>query len=192
MNDYLWDKTGSDPLLEELELELKEFRSGGELPRKVKIAEANQDVSFWKRFHLPVAIPSFAALSLALIWFVQSGPVLLPKAADDVAAISGSEKILPPENPPIIVDTGEVAVVPSKQPHTSVAKKKAIKINHRKPAKKVARLIKRPAARVSAPALTEEEKFAYSQLMKALAITSSKLQLVKEKVGGPEKPNGSK
>jgi hypothetical protein len=39
--------------------------------------------------------------------------------------------------------------------------------------------------------LTEEEKYAYNQLMLALSITSSKLKLVEDKIYGAENPEKS-
>ena len=50
---------------------------------------------------------------------------------------------------------------------------------------------KKPEAKVELSELTAEERYAYDQLMKALAITSSNLRIVKDKVNGlDQKPTG--
>ena len=190
MNDYLWDKTGSDSEVEELERELNLFRAGARIPPQIKTARAEDKAPFWKKFHLAAAVPSFAAILIAVVWFSQASQI--EDQAVAACTVSMPQTIAAPKRALPIIDH----VIPQKQasskPRMVARKRRAVKTKYRK-GEVIGKRMRIPISRpVFRPQLTQEEKFAYSQLMKALTITSSKLQIVKDKVGGPADPKGTK
>lgn len=180
--DYLWNKTGSDPEIEGLENALKPLRFAGtvppRLPAKVAIRKEESRRGF---FGLWLA-PAFAAVAIAIFatfayWpTTRSGQIATGPAETTLAPTRSTAT--QPESPPApavaprvqeTVPTVTLYRVPKRQtprPATLVAIKSDHKVPHVE--------------------LTDEEKYAYSQLMLALSITSSKLKIVKDTLDGPD------
>lgn len=203
--DYLWDKTGEDAEIERLEKSLRAFCYQTDAPPILPV----RIIPFIKRPLRPIFRPVLAVAACLLIgligfgiWF-QIGNQTLVKERDTVfvnppptvdfeagpnlptmgdihfAGSKSTEKKLIPKR----VVTPKVIKIKNTQPlvvsekTVEVPKPKAIKTNHPPPPKE------------QTVALTEEEQFAYSQLMLALSITSSKLKMVKDKIDGSEAGN---
>jgi hypothetical protein len=201
MNEkYLWDKTGEDTEIERLENALKVFRykesAPPALPAKNVTAKETAAPRRFFDFNFRLAIPSFAAIALIffVFWFQLS----------DSRNFSGAEtaKTTSPENIEQIVSESSlkergVSTVEISQTPLNNHEPKFIKARHtvsdgKAVNKNFARKIrlKNSEPRLNTePALTEEEKYAYDQLMLALSITSSKLKIVKDKIDGIEEPN---
>jgi hypothetical protein len=188
--DYLWDKNGNDPEIEKLENALEVFRyketAPPEIPAKVVSFPVRRRRGGFRFTLAAAACIAFGIISLS-VW-VQ----VLKKdmnAKIDVAEINSpqSDALLPNK-------IFEVEIVPTQAPDISASEKtenskQSVErkyVKTRKPAPVIARQkeMKTYASKQtkSAVFLTEEEKYAYNQLMLALSITSSKLKIVKDKV----------
>jgi hypothetical protein len=184
--EYLWDKTGSDPEIEKLEAKLKEFAYKGYEPPPIPakaftLADVRPRRFF--RFHLAFASAALAALTVSIIGFfiVQQRLEKIDQtlvAAPEISTLPATaESVTEPLTRPAYVPT---AVAGNKLPeaHRAVySSKRASKPVPRKPT------LDDPQVE-----MTKEEAYAYNQLMLALSITSSKLRLVKDKVDGVENP----
>jgi len=186
--DYLWDKTGEDAEIEQLENALMAFRytetAPPELPQKVFTVEKAKPRKF---FQFGFAFAAFAAVVVIFcaVWFqIGSGklPVIepvaennAPKNEDKVA----DEKIIKTPDKPAPVKIVENAP----RSVARIRRNSAPVVRSNKPVRQNIK-VKEPAE-----TLTAEEKYAYDQLMLALSITGSKLKIVKDKIDGIEGQN---
>lgn len=184
--DYLWDKTGSDPEIEKLENALAVFRyketAPPELPAKVlpfvkKETAPRRYVGF---AYAAAACLAFVALALG-VWLQISG------RKHEVAAVPveiPAKTITPPQvadQTPAAVPV-EVTEKPDVKIARRIFKPRVVKIQ--KPVLPAKQTALPPKIKDDAMALSKEEKYAYDQLMLALAITGSKLKLVSDKIDG--------
>jgi hypothetical protein len=181
-DDYLWDKTGEDAEIEQLENALKAFRYQETAPPELpaKVFEIEKPRRFF-RFGFAFAAFASAVVILFAVWLqVSSSKIPVIERVAEISDPKGNDKI----------DNKESEVLPVKAVQTPkhFSKPNIIKIRQGvapviRPNKAIARNIK-----VKAPTetLTAEEKYAYDQLMLALSVTSSSLKLVKDKVEGIE------
>lgn len=194
--DYLWDKSGADAEIEKLENALRQFRYQETAPPVV-----STNVLPFKKpaprqwFQLSSVTAIAACLLFALLagaaWMkilrsnierdtVAETRPLQNSTAQPVDEIINSEsRIELPVvksgvvNSPVRVKSFKVrAVLP-----VQATRQKQLKI-------KIDKTVPAPAVK-----LTDEEKYAYDQLMLALSITSSKLKIVKDKVEGTDETN---
>ena len=186
--DYLWSKTGHDPEIEKLEDALRIFRyaetAPPALPAKIVPFEKKARHNFFRL--------SFAFAACAVLVIFSFG----------IWRQISSEKIVFTENlqesiAPQINKKNNNEISSEKQADVAVRKIEIIKqpvgqkfVKARKNVATIARQNKFVAQKTEfkKPALkfTEEEKYAYNQLMLALSITSSKLKLVEEKIYGED------
>lgn len=187
--DYLWDKSGTDAEIEKMENTLAQFRYQ-ETPapviiqEKVLTVEAKPKYRFFNFSHA-FSFASCAAFVLILlgVWFYNADKIL--EIGNELAKeITPEVKINLPEKRDFIEPDREIK---TSQPPERPAFTKA-KFSSKKPISLKAKPFKRNDKK-QAVKLTEEEQYAYDQLMLALSITSSKLNLVKEKVAFLESPN---
>ena len=189
--DYLWDKTGEDPEIERLENALAVFRyQGGEppaLPAKIIPFERKAPRGFFRLAFAFAACAAFVIASLG-VWFQfpdkkievanDSTETIAPQIIEKVSAETPVKK-----SDNLIVEKVEL---PKQSLKSNVAKVKkpvpAIVRQNKLTVQNVA--VKKPTVK-----LTKEEKYAYSQLMLALSITSSKFKMVKDKVENVEEQN---
>lgn len=180
-NDYLWDKTGTDPEIERLEGLLAEFRYSVDPAAASNVIEfpgrVRSDLKPWI-FSIAACI-AVAASALGLWSFYLTGG---DAAASDVAQVqTETEEVVLP-------------VIPLAEPET---KTKVTAVNPRSPTaarpqkaslrSRSGRAVQQRIKEAHAPsALTKEERFAYNQLMLALSITSSNLQTVRRSIDGNE------
>lgn len=192
--DYLWDKTGEDPDIEQLENALQVFRYKETAPFELPAAKV---LPFRKEEPAPPRrIFSFTLAAAACLIFGMIALGVWLQVLNNNAEVHTdlTEKAMP-----------EIAVPPLPSP---VADPDGLRVDNvenakRFPARKIAAIrgkvpvnirrkeTKAPNARARKPddRLTKEEQYAYDQLMLALSITSSKFKLVKDKVEGTEEKN---
>mgnify|MGYP000140211993 CR=1 FL=1 len=178
-NDYLWDKTGEDAEIEQLEKSLQVFRyqesNAPLLPKKIAVTKPKYSF-FSLRFALSLAACLALLLGGLIIWqrvFYKQD--LAQTAINQTAKDFTIELITVPAKPDII-----------QVPQTSNLVERPTQISYRE---KVSNPVMQPTKKKKAApkvVLTAEEKYAYDQLMLALSITSSKFKEVQDKVNGAD------
>jgi hypothetical protein len=185
-DDYLWAKIGTDPEIEQLENALSVFRHR----QPAEPVPAVNVIPFRPRprkNRLAFAYAAAASLLLAAL----AGSAWLRKPGTDDAKLPeapAAEEMRAPLPQPDSVEPQKQA----RSTRTEVTRTKVTRTNavaranflvaaHRKPLPKA-------NPDTTKQSLTKEEKYAYDSLMLALAITSTNLQLVAEKI---ESPNAS-
>ncbi len=172
--DYLWDKTGSDHSIEELENSLRAFRLEQNSPRMIApevVPIAKPKFFAWWQFGFAAAA---ACLAIALIWsFVTIGSADVERASvpdRTQPTIAGPASVAVPVQPvtPVPVSTNDTRPPSKKKARRTVATSPA----------------KSKAVEPTFPQLTEEEIYAYNRLVLALSITGDKLNLVRDKIKG--------
>ena len=177
-NDYLWDRTGSDPETERLEsmLEGLKFRPA-EPPaapaREIVLAPARGN--WLLRFGLGFAAASAACVALIVgLSAIRETPQPVIVAEESPAAVGKPEALpAPPAQPEYV--------------KASYAPKRKPKPRPRKRTRPDAKFTPLPVEPRPLPeTLTAEERDAYRQLMTALAITGENLNIVREKLNGTQ------
>lgn len=175
-HDYLWDKTGSDPDVERLEELLSGFRYTGEAKPASNVIEfpsrSGRSLKPW--MFAMAACVTISAISVGF-WITRSGSgemTITPVAgvvqdinASPILETAASE----PNDRPEIVRYAPKYAKAAKKPRSSMPRKAAV-------------ALKRPHR--DNPILTREERYAYNQLILALTIAGSKLQVVRDSVNG--------
>jgi hypothetical protein len=174
-DDYLWDKTGKDAEIEKLEASLSAFQYKPVVAPSLPSPEIETRTTGLWRLRL-VLIPAFAAVLIGTVVVFLWRQTAPREVAADRTPVSQSV--------PEVIGGPSVTAV-NKGPAVSLAgttsmPRKRVRAREQK---KVALHVRRYAAVTK---LTREEKDAYDRLMLALAITSSKLRLVQDKVNGTE------
>jgi len=172
--EYLWDKTGKDPEIESLEKALSAFRyketEPPALPSNV-IAFKSEKKSSRKGFLFGLAVAACLAFVVVALgaWLQVSNQQPKGEGLAEMELIK--------EN---FVSEDDLKI---KEDETN-------KQTPIKPIAKIRKAVVAPLSETQARSnkvkLTKEEQYAYDQLMRALTITSSKLNLVKKKVQGEE------
>lgn len=210
--DYLWNKTGNDSEIENLENALKQFRSTNTippiLPAKTFAFDKKSLQTEKPRFSFRLVFAAFACIGLMII---SIGIFRFANTGDQEIVQLNSNQILNETNAersisvPGTVSTTAIRKDEKNAVEPTIIKatfnpKKAIKKRIIKSAKRSKSTIIEESivaentklkpinndTKVEVTALTQEEKYAYDQLMTALAITSSKLKIVKDKSQGVE------
>jgi hypothetical protein len=179
-NDYLWDRTGTDPEIEGLEAQLEGLRfrpaDPPTVPARAIVLEPARP-NWLLRLGLGFATASAACAALIFALFT-TGEAPAPVAA-----------VVVEEAPPAITKT---EVRPTPPPEVNYVKaSSAAPPQKPKPKKRIKREAKFTPAPVEPRPLPEtftaEERDAYRQLMTALAVTSENLNIVREKLNGTDK-----
>lgn len=169
--DYLWDKTGKDPEIERLENALEVFRyketKPPALPENVlPFRREDKNVFSRKVFSIPMTIAAsvaFLAVIAGLWLFASNRQEQIGNGVAQNNFQYGEELTWDIQQPPATTKSTTVTVAPNKVRRFSPKPKREEEI-----------------------ILTDEERYAYEQLMKALKITSEKLNYVKQKTQGEE------
>lgn len=181
--DYLWNKTGEDAGIQELERSLSVFRyEHAEPPIPVIKADAIGR-SAWRLWPRLALAGSTAVMAVGAIWFLlPAGPETAKVVVEKKEApfADKKEELATEFSLPATPQVDPVA----ERPRPAV---KPIRVRHSKPT----RIAKQSAKNERAPVLTSEEKYAYRQLMLALSITGSKLKIVKDTINGSEEIGSS-
>jgi hypothetical protein len=213
--DYLWDKSGAvDPEIEQLENALIAFRyretAPPALPAKVlAFPERAVEKPVRRRFSFAFAFAACAAAILitfgVLFQFSNSKTAIESDSArtfssseeiendsiendsteNDSAAETQSLTLKNVETSPQIEVTRQIIRQFEKTLTINKTKTNVVKIRQSVSTQNKSNVRKTETENPSA-ALTDEEKYAYDQLMLALSITGSKLKIVKDKVEGVE------
>ena len=172
MDEYLWNKTGSDPEIERIEAALKSFayRPAGPpvLHAKQMMLNPPRRSLFRLSFSFAVGLLALAALGLAWLLLRNERPAVQQAAVQTRL-----------ETPVTTVRTEVVAPVVAESPKVSppnFQRKRTLRQRQRVS----------DAIRPQTLVLTSEEADAYRQLMTALSITSTNLKIVKDKMDGTE------
>lgn len=168
--DYLWDKTGKDPEIEKLENALEVFRyketKPPALPENVlQFRKEDKNVFSRRAFSIPMTIAASVALLAVIsgLWlFALNRQERIGNSIAQNNFKYGEELNWAIEQPTTAPEVGEKVI-----------------------RNKVRRFSPKPK-REKEIELTDEERYAYEQLMKALKITSEKLNYVKQKTQGEE------
>jgi len=184
MNDeYLWQKTGSDPEIEKLEQKLGvlRYREAPLSHPAVEMAVETPGVPRW-RISLAFAFAaSLIAAMLVAIVFLRTAN----KNESDTVFVASPELEIPSSPPPAATtDEKKVTPAPAQKVIPQFARSKPGMVIRTQP-----RPDRRANSKYPSPttvALTEEEKYAYRQLMIALSVSSSKLKIVKDSINGTE------
>ena len=182
--DYLWNKTGSDAGIEQLEKTLAPFRFKATeppaLPAKVLALPDKRSFGFFK---LGLVFAVSLVVVGSIVW--MRSEVINRSTGHNVSAKQDEVQDMPITAPPVeskppVVDTAAIEkhFVKAVQPTRNLAK----------PIRMIAR---RSEFKTHPEKLTREEKYAYGQLMLALAITSNELKIVRDKVNGREERNAA-
>lgn len=194
--DYLWDKTGNDTEIEKLENALSQFRyketsAPAIVSEKVLTIKETPKRKFFS-FSFAFAFASCVAFLMILlgVWFQISNR--------NIENINDLSKSITPETKIVLPEKFVEAVAPIEEIKTPkpIEKPKFIKAKNLTSLKRIVpqktifiergnKVPKTETAKLQKPEsvkLTDEEQYAYDQLILALSITSSKLKLVKDKV----------
>jgi hypothetical protein len=167
--DYLWDKKGSDSEIERIETILSEYRY---VPIQAPNVVPEKVVSSW-RWLLPVT--AVAAVVLAVMWISLSSSHV---------AVSKDESF------GILVSAPPVALLPEPPTKTAVERTASVRTSETRPMLTQIRAKASPSRkRTSKPAtvaLTDEERYAYEQVVRALYITGTQLRSVHSAIAGIE------
>ena len=186
--DYLWDKTGEDSEIEYLENALQVFRyretAAPELSAKVLPFRKEPPRKVFQYAMAAAACVVFAAFGLVVLLQVLKNKTV-PREELAETTVQQINTAFPAV---ATVEKSGDSIVEKVQNSKPSFERKAVKIHQRMS------LIARQKETKTQPLknikpdvrLTKEEQYAYSQLMLALSITSSKLKMVKDKVEGLE------
>ncbi|MEP6924023.1 MAG: hypothetical protein ABI954_06140 [Pyrinomonadaceae bacterium] len=189
--DYLWDKTGTDPEIESLENALGKFcyqkTAPPLLPAKVFPFRKEPSRKIYL-FALTAAAAClvFAVLGLGL-WLKFSSNHSAGNLAEVVAAPNDAASANEPmvEIPNDLRDKSQkVPVIKKVKTSSKFTEEKFVRIRQAVPVIHYQTKAQNSTTTDLNARLTKEERYAYDQLMLALSITSSKLKLVKDKVEG--------
>lgn len=184
--NYLWDKTGEDREIEKLENALKSLRHRENAAPLIPVKTAAEKKYSFNLF--PFLVPAFACLLIAL--FAPSFWVKDSANSPDEIAINEVQTQTVVQKYDIAEKVAPVSEIPQtvKYQEKSGARRRLNKLPKVRPAYV---RVNSATARENTKAnrtekLTKEEKYAYDQLMTALAITGSQFKLVRDKVQGVE------
>ncbi|MEP6850844.1 MAG: hypothetical protein ABI999_18440 [Acidobacteriota bacterium] len=181
--DYLWNKTGSDTGIEQLENALAQFRFNATepptLPAKILALPEKRSYGFFK-LGLVFAVSLVVVGSIVWMRFTT---------INSSAGFGDSAKQSEVRDVPV-----SIPAVDSKPAIDSGPREKHF-VRTVQPVRIAARPIRIVAGRsqikTQPEKLTREEKYAYGQLMLALAITSNELKIVRDKINGREERNAA-
>lgn len=187
MNDeYLWQKTGEDPEIKKLENTLAVLRYR-DVPLRIPAVETTVATLPVPRWKLSMAFAFAASVVVAIL---VTAVLLNISGGQDVETVFVAspdvEVAAPsPQPPPAATDEKKVSPAPVQKVVPQFAQSKRSAVIRSTPV--LDRKLKITAPRpTSVAALTDEEKYAYRQLMLALSISSSKLKIVQDTINGNE------
>lgn len=195
--DYLWDKTGNDPEIEKLETALLALRyretAPPALPAKVVSFPVKAPHRVFRFALAAAACVAFGVISLG-VWFQ-----ILKNNMDvnvNVAETNQPQSIAPAPDNNTAPETTAVRkpdepIITKIENSKRSSERKFVKTRHVVPVNTRQKTAKLQNSNQINPVvtLTQEEKFAYNQLMLALSITGSKLKTVKDKIEGFDEKN---
>jgi len=184
MNDeYLWQKTGVDPEIEKLEQKLAVLRYR-ETPLNFPVAVKAVETAAVPRWRISLAFAFaasvIAAVLVAVLFLGRTDKI------DDAVVFVASPELESSSPAPATTDEKKVTPAPAPRVVPQLAHSKRSTIIRTQPVTDRTPKTRDPRPASSVAAFTEEEKFAYRQLMLALSISSSKLKIVQDTINGNE------
>ena len=185
MNDeYLWNKTGQDQEIANLEETLAVFRYRETAPPALPVQLTKQPRSW--RFTFAFAFAGVAAVVIAVgVWFQMSKAMDANDGTTAFVLDAGTQQTAQPIDIKTVPDPEKV---PAPAPARPTARPERAGNFTSTPLIVRARKTK-PSGMAG---LTRRERYAYERLMLALAISSSKLKLVKDAIDGVEATDNSR
>lgn len=206
--DYLWDKTGDDAEIEQLEKALASFRYRDDAANFAPIVSHLQTTapdaraekfSFGREFGRRLFSIRFAAAACAALTLIAFG-VWQQTASDKTSGARESASVIAPvKDDALEINSGITGSTDSRPANVEDgAKAEERRIVERKPVargqylaasfarRKAVSPVKKSAAKIQ---FTDEERYAYDQLKLALSFTSSTLKLVRDKAESAEEPD---
>ena len=187
MNEnYLWNKSGEDQEIEKLENSLKSLRYRENAAPLIPVKTTIEKKSSFKIF--PFFIPAFGCLVVGLFalsfWVKDSANSSGETANNGIETQIIAQKKDGSENVAPVSDIKQTV----KYEEKSGARRRLNRLPKTRPAyvRVNSATAQKNAKKNSTDVLTKEEKYAYDQLMTALAITNSQFRLVREKIKGIE------
>lgn len=187
MNEnYLWDKNGEDQEIEKLENALKSLRYRETVAPLIPVKTEIEKKSSFNFF--PFLIPAFSCLLIALFalsfWLKDAGNLPDDFAKNEIETQITVQRNDESENIAPISDIKQTV----KYEEKSGVRRRLNKLPKARPAYVRVNTVTAQRNKKANPSdvLTKEEKYAYDQLMTALAITNSQFRLVREKIKGIE------
>ena len=191
--DYLWDKSGDDAEIKGLENALAAFRYQETAPpalaQKVFTLEKPKKRGLFG-FGFGFAAFASVVLVLSVVWFQLSGSKT--PVAETVSGTSVVNRAQKTAGDSFIAPRETVEPVKPAETLPLSAQPQIVKVRQTiAPAARRRVKVAAPHKKAIEPAetLTAEEQYAYDQLMLALAITGSKLKIVKDKINNIEEQN---
>lgn len=204
--DYLWDKTGGDPEIERLENALRAYAyaetAAPAVENKILAFKSKPPRKIFGFKFAAAACLVFAAAALGILMLMSSGKsttenesarATAPETVSSIAANNQKQDDSAAKSPtekPLDFGAGKSSVAPTGKIEKPLraAENESLKIARIVSADNRPRRLKPAFVRAATPKvrLTDEERFAYDQLMLALSVTSSKLKLVRNKIEGRE------
>lgn len=176
--DYLWNRTGTDAGIEDLERKLAPFRlKAKEAPRAAPAAEPRSRPRFG--FRLAFAGLSFATVLVAAFLFLVGGGALSDPGSLSVKVDSAPSEVSAVEIP----QAPSVSAIPGTSKRSANSRAVGRRISRTAEPEPVLPKAEAPAEDQMAM-LTREEREAYDQLILALSVTTSSLKLVQAKADG--------
>jgi hypothetical protein len=188
MNEnYLWNKSGEDQEIEKLENSLKSLRYRETVAPLIPVKTAAEEKKSSFRL-FPFLVPTFACLAIVLFalsfWVkdsINSSDEFAKNEIETQITVQkndGSENISPVSDIKQTVKYEEKSGARRRLNRLPKARPAYVRVN--------SATAQKNAKKNSTDVLTKEEKYAYDQLMTALAITNSQFRLVREKIKGIE------
>lgn len=177
--EYLWDKTGNDPEIERLEGLLSEFRYSEAARTESNIVE------FPSRSKTVLQPWAFAMAACLAVGAIAIGVWNLANPGSDATPVQTAQVAT---QAPLMAEPGVVGPIVESDMHSpsiDVPRPVAVvKRSRTTPRPKYTAVIRKRRDSSDTINLTKEEKYAYGQLLLALSITSSKLQIVTDSING--------
>jgi hypothetical protein len=177
--EYLWDRSGSDPVVEKLEAALQSLAyKEMPAPRLPTPAAAirHPKWSWIFEYRFALAAACIAVIGFGTYWMLRPAHRIVVDQADMAV-----EPVRPPIRSEITIAPPEAIIV-----SPPLARRKdvlsASVVSRARPV--FVRLVHKPTRKKVPLMVTKEEALAYNQLMLALNITSSNLKIVKETISG--------
>jgi len=184
-NDYLWDKSGNDAEIERLEDLLRTFSYQETaapallVERKITLAKPSARSNFRLAFAFAAVLA--VAFSFAL-WFQFRGQ----NDRSPVQAIVTEPVQNNAGKPEDVTSSVTLTSAPETKDITQLTPRRVSFVPIKRSVQKMALVAKRSSREKRQVTFTDEEKYAYGQLMLALSITSSKLKVVTDTINRTE------
>lgn len=193
--EYLWNKTGEDAEIEKLENALKAFRYKETAPPAILAKQLVFEKTAPRRRWFPFVFAFASSVAVIIFAFVflfdfSTKQIEEAKNISEISAPKIEEKSVvknsTEESKITLIGKIETAK-PSVQPKIAKIRQfgQLAKVSNKQTARKIE--AKKPSVK-----LTDEEKYAYDQLMLALSITGSKLKIVQNKLQNIDETSVSK